>query len=289
LSDGAGPARLYTARLDGGDLREAAALAPDEGAWDAAFSPDGRQIVFTLNRPEAGFEATGGRSHRIALADAATGAVTTLSVSGDEHTPRWSPDGAHIAYTSYETDDAGVRAADLWLAAADASARVRLTDFPAGNVTMPRWSPDGDLIGFIYSAEPNRDTVWMIGAAEGALPTQLSFSPALALDLTWLPGGAGMLAVLRDFRGEATNRVWQIPLVGAADTDALLYPPAANLTNPDYPRFSSEGDRLALRAAYVLRLLTLPDGQGGPVPGAEGNTPAVWSPAGFAGEATCPA
>lgn len=289
LSEGTDPARLFTARLDGGDLREAAAIGADEGAWDPAFSPDGRQLVFTLNRPEAGFEATGGRSHRIALADAFTGAVTTLSVSGDEHTPRWSPDGARIAYASYETDGVGVRTADLWLASADGSARTRLTDFPSGSVTMPRWSPDGELIGFIYSAEANRDTVWMIGAAAGALPTQLSFAPALALDLTWLPTGTAMLAVLRDFRNEVANRVWQIPLVGAADYDAVLYPPTAALTGPDYPRFSSEGDRLALRTTYALALLSLPGGQGGPVAGSEGNTPAVWSSAGFSSEAACPA
>ena len=287
LSDGTAPARLFTARLDGGDLREAAALATEEGAWDPAFAPDGRQIVFTLNRPEAGFEATGGRSHRVALADAATGAVTAVSVSGDEHTPRWSPDGQWIAYTSYEIDEAGARAADLWLAAADGSRRVQLTNFPAGNVTMPRWSPDGDLIGFIYSAEPNRDTVWMIGAAEGALPTQLSFAPALALDLTWLPGGAAMLATLRDFRGEAANRLWQIPLVGTADYDAVLYPPAVPLAYPDYPRFSGVGDQLALRTAYALTLLRLPGGNGGPLDGFEGNTPPVWSPAGFTSEAAC--
>lgn len=287
LSDGTRPARIYTARLDGRDLREAVVLGADEGAWDPAFSPDGRQIVFTLSRPEAGFEATGGRSHRIALADAASGAVTALSVSGDEHTPRWSPDGAQIAYTSYEADEAGVRTADLWLARADGSERTRLTDFPAGSVTMPRWSPDGELIGFIYSAEANRDTVWMIGAAPGALPTQLSFAPALALDLTWLPSGTAMLAVLRDFRGELPNRVWQIPLVGAADYDAVLYPPSANLIYPDYPRFSSEGDRLALRTTYALNLLTLPGGQGEALADSAGNTPAAWSPAGFAGEAAC--
>ena len=289
LSDGSGPARVFTSGLDGSGLREVVMLGPGEGAWDPAFSPDGRLIVFTLSKPEAGFEATGGRSHRVALADAATGAVTVLSVSGDEHTPRWSPDGAQIAYTSYEADEVGVRAADLWLASATGSGRTRLTDFPAGSVTMPRWSPDGELIGFVYSAEANRDTVWMIGAAPGALPTQLSFAPALALDLTWLPSGTAMLAVLRDFRGEVANRVWQIPLTGVADYDAVLYPPAASLPYPDYPRFSSEADRLALRTAYALSLLSLPGGQGGPLAGADGNTPAVWSPAGFAGEAQCPA
>ena len=287
LSDGPEPARVFTARLDGSDRREAAALGPDEGAWDPAISPDGRQMVFTLSRPEPGFEATGGRSHRIALADSVTGAVTALSVSGDEHTPRWSPDGAQIAYTSYETDDAGVRAAELWLAAADGSGRTRLTDFPSGSVTMPRWSPDGDLVGFVYSAEPNRDTIWMIGAAEGAMPTQLSYAPALALDLTWLPTGTAMLAVLRDFRGEATNHIWQIPLVGVADYDGALYPPTASLPYPDYPRFSSGGEHLALRTAYAPWLLALPGGEGSALPDLEGNTPPVWSPIAFSDEATC--
>jgi Tol biopolymer transport system component len=287
MSAGSAPARLYTARLDGSDLREAAALGAGEGAWDASFSPDGARILFTLSRPEAGFEATGGRSHRIALADAATGAVRTVSVSGDEHTPRWSPDGQWIAYAAYETDDSGARAADLWVANGGGGARTRLTDFPTGGVSMPRWSPDGDLIGFIYSAEPSRDTVWMIGNAAGALPTQLSYAPALALDLTWLPGGTALLANLRDFRGELSSRLWQIPLVGIADYDAQLYPPAANLLYLDYPRFYPDGGLLALRSAYALTLLALPGGEAAALPDSTGNTPPVWSSAGFEGEAEC--
>lgn len=281
------PAHLYTARLDGSDLREAVALSPDEGAWDPAFSPDGAHILFTLSRTEAGHEATGGRSHRIALADTAAGVVSTISVSGDEHTPRWSPDGQWIAYTSYEMDDTGLRAADLWVASGGANVRTRLTDFPSGSVSMPRWSPDGELIGFVYSAEPSRDTIWMIGNAAGALPTQLSFAPALALDLTWLPGGAFMLANLRDFRGEIANRLWQIPLVGIADYDAQIFPPAAAILYPDYPRFAPEGGVLALRSAYSLTLVALPGGEAAALPDSMGNTPAAWSPAGFAGEGVC--
>ncbi|HYO87500.1 MAG TPA: hypothetical protein VER79_02570 [Candidatus Limnocylindrales bacterium] len=287
MSVGTSPARLYTARLDGGDLREAGALGVDEGAWDPTFSPDGQRIVFTLSRPEAGREATGGRSHRIAVADVATGAVETVSVSGDEHTPRWSPNGQWIAYSAYETDEAGNRAADLWVASVNDSTRTRLTDFPSGSVTMPRWSPDGDLIGFVYSAEPSRDTLWMIGNAAGALPTQLSYAPALALDLTWLPGGASMLAVLRDFRAETSSRLWQIPLVGIADYDGQIFPPTAAALYPDYPRFSPDGGRLALRSAYALALIELPGGEVALLPNSEGNTPPVWSPAALAGEAQC--
>ncbi|MBZ0303667.1 MAG: hypothetical protein K8J31_28260, partial [Anaerolineae bacterium] len=119
-------------------------------------------------------------------------------------------------------------------------------------------------------------------------PTQLSYQWSLVLDTTWLPDSSAMIASVRDFQDTRDNMLWRIPLVGVADSDATVYLLNRDLGYPDYPRFSPDGRWLAFRSAYNLALVetsnqawTILDDS------ISGNTPPVWSPAGFAGEAAC--
>jgi Tol biopolymer transport system component len=306
LSDGIALARLYSARLDGTELP-----AGDWGVWEPQPSPDGSRIAFVMIRAQ--LELDGSRSYQrhIAFIDSAGGVPQFYSVTGDEAEPRWSPDGEWLAYISYTgrvpgldsnataaptpegmplNPDTLLREAELWVVSADASVKYQLTNFPTGSVRAPRWSPDGFLISFIYSPSGNNDTFWMIGNAQGAIPTQLSFQWSLILDTTWFPDSASILASARDFHATPNNFLWRVPLVGNADTDATRYIPDDALSYVDYPRFSADGRYLALRTSYNLALVdtitqtwTLLD------PALTGNTPPVWSPAGFTGEANCPA
>ncbi len=170
---------------------------------------------------------------------------------------------------------------------ADGTNKFRLTNFPVGSVTMPRWSPDGDLIGFVYSPSANNDTFWMIGAAPDAVPTQLSYEWVLALDLTWLPDSTALIASARDLQGIGENRLWHLPLTGNADQNAVQYITDRALSYLDYPRFSADGNWLAVRSEYALALVNTPDMAWTWLDLPLGNTPPVWSPAGFAGEASC--
>ncbi len=297
-SAGNAPASLYTARIDGGDARQLIAAGDGAGVWEPQWGAD--RIAFTQ------IDANG--DHRIAWIKPETGETGVYSVTGDEHSARWSPDGQRLVYASYEERAAGAdtfstaeptragsvnttqREADLWVVNADGMGKFRLTDFPVGSVSMPRWSPDGDLIGFVYSPSANNDTFWMIGSSANAVPTQLSYNWVLALDLTWLPDSTAMIASARDFQSVSENRLWHIPLVGNADTDAVQYINDPALSYADYPRFSADGQWLALRSEYALELYHTTEFTWQPISGSLlGNTPAVWSPAGFAGEAACPA
>jgi Tol biopolymer transport system component len=310
LSEGRALGRLYSARLDGSDLRELVQYneLPDSrwGVWDARWSPDGSKIAFTMIRDQS-ISGKIKREYHVAWIDPSGGAPQFYSVTGDEHEPQWSPDGQWLAYISYEERVPGVdiystavptpegsapvptiREADLWVVSADGQTKVRLTNFPVGGVRGPRWSPDGLLIGFTYSPSPSNDQFWMIANEAGAIPTQLSGEWSLVLDTTWLPDSSAMVSSVRDFQGTRENMLWRIPLVGLADKNAVPFLVNRDLAFADYPRFSPDGKWLALRSVYNLALVDtttqawtiLDEGVGG-------NTPPVWSPAGFAGEVAC--
>jgi len=312
-SDGPDASRVYTARLDGSDVRALVQydeLLPDAWrAWNPQWQPGGSRVAFTLIRDVPQRDGGVRRTYHIAWVSADGGAPQLYSASGDEHEPQWSPDGAWLAYIAYDERPAGadiystavptpagqtgppaplLREADLWLVRADGQAKQRLTSFPTGSVRGPRWSPDGDLIGFVYSPSPGNDQFYMIAGQAGALPTQLSQQWSLILDLTWLPDGSAMLAAVRDFRDVRDNRLWRIPLLGWADTDAALYLDNPALAYADYPRFSADGRWLAFRSAYALAVVDTATQSWAIFDEAlPGNTPPVWSPAGFQGETAC--
>jgi len=97
------------------------------------FSPDASKLAFTGKRT-MGWDAF--------LADLATGAVSALTEGGRACRPRFSPDGARIAYVSNTADGKG----DIWIMNPDRSGNERLTDRPETYDYFPAWSPDGKWI-----------------------------------------------------------------------------------------------------------------------------------------------
>lgn len=311
-----GQMRIYSANLDGSDVSSMVQYSdlPDAAwsAWEPQVAPAGARIAFTMQREQPQRDNSTLLTHHIAWVPISGGEPQFYSVTGREHTPRWSPDGAWLVYASYDERVAGANVfataaptpppdpgvtppppvtlneADLWVVSADGATKFRLTNFQTGSAHSPRWSPDGDLVSFVYSPSNANDMVWMIANQANAIPTQLTFQWSMILDHTWLPDSSHILSSIRDFRETPENRLWRVPLMGNADANVQPYLADLGLSHADYPRFSPDGQWLAVRSAYTLALVDLEAGTARLLTDVGlDNTPPIWSPGDFAGEAAC--
>jgi dipeptidyl aminopeptidase/acylaminoacyl peptidase len=110
--------------------------------FDAAWSPDGQQIVFTTN--------ISGRFN-LWRVRASGGWPIQLTQSDDrQYNPVWSPDGKWIVY---QQDHAGDELWDLYAIPSDGGEAVNLTNTPAIREQAPHWSHDGNAIAFAYKTK----------------------------------------------------------------------------------------------------------------------------------------
>ena len=99
-----------------------------------------------------------------------------------ESTPRYSPDGTRIVFTS---DRSGYP--EIWTCDADGKQPVQLTRLEGPQTTSPRWSPDGQHIAFVSHAEGHAD-IYVI-QANGGLPLRLTDDPHYDLVPSWSTDG----------------------------------------------------------------------------------------------------
>lgn len=107
-----------------------------------SFSPDGRQIVVKVCRPECG----------LWIENPDDAEPRRLTTEGSDGLPAWSPDGKRIAFS--RNIDGNV---DIYTINPDGSGLQRLTTAP-GNDSVPVWTPDSRQIVF----RSTRNGVWQI-------------------------------------------------------------------------------------------------------------------------------
>src|SRR6185436_1755050 len=107
---------------------------------DPQLSPDGKQILFTIDRADWKQNRRLGHIYRI-NADG-TGQVQLTFGERGENGARWSPDGKTIAFTTRRDPDT---VNQIYLLSVDGGEARRLTNHPTapGNLT---WAPDGKTI-----------------------------------------------------------------------------------------------------------------------------------------------
>ena len=110
--------------------------------FGAAWSPDGKQIVFVSD--------LAGRTN-LWKVSASGGWPIQLTQSDDrQYSPVWSPDAKWIVY---EQDRAGDELWDLYAIPSDGGEIINLTNTPAIRELDPHWSHDGNTIAFGYKTK----------------------------------------------------------------------------------------------------------------------------------------
>jgi Tol biopolymer transport system component len=172
---------VYTMNPDGSNVRQLTNLGPDRGAFFESWSPDGRQIAFTIFSPNAPgqlwiMNADGGNQH-ILLAES----------DFDEERPSFTPDGSSVLFTRCRLD---IEACALYRIGVAGGSLTSITDFDLGiSDYSPKHSPVGQSLAFIgggrrgiicaiYLASPNESTL-----------RQITPAPLSARQPDWSPDG----------------------------------------------------------------------------------------------------
>ncbi len=153
-SERAGSADLFRVHPDGTGLER----LTDDPAFDdqAAFSPDGRRIVFVSTR--------GAGRANLWILDVQTHKAAPLTVGeGGDFRPAWSPDGQWIAFSSDRGSDLPaakgrwerLQLADVYLIHPDGTGLRRVSDH-GGFCGTPKWTSDS--LSVIVYCTPAQDT-----------------------------------------------------------------------------------------------------------------------------------
>jgi dipeptidyl aminopeptidase/acylaminoacyl peptidase len=201
-------------------------ITPDSVvAIDPQVSPDSKRVACVLFplRDRWAHEA------QLAVVELATGALTVLTPTANalNYAPRWSPDGATIAFLS---DRAGFT--NVWLIPAGGGEARPLApeDCEQGD---PRWSRDGRRIAFTRTADADRQL--MVAETGSGVARRVSREPGSHGAISWSPDGERLYALHHSPRhaprvlmhtvadGAATVLATGAP-GGLADPDVFVYP-----------------------------------------------------------------
>src|SRR3989441_5420932 len=169
---------IYTVRQNGHDLRQITNLDADAVTPD--WSPDGRQIVFEIDRPEAPFCS-------IALMNPDGSNIVELTPHTDicEGDPSFTPDGARIVFHRF---DPATNEEAFWSMDLTGNDRQRIPA-PAG-ASDPNVSPNGEKLSFVAFNGEDFGTALVISNIDGSNPFQLTpFRFGVAIKQDWAPDG----------------------------------------------------------------------------------------------------
>ena len=124
------------------------------------ISPDGQTVVFVLEEPgpqPKGQPWRGDQDLWRVSADGSTLPQRWISSPERDWSPRWSPDGARLAFLS-KRNSAGSNDSrtQIYLVEADGRQLRQLTRLN-GDISQFRWSPDGSSLAFLHTEDADLD------------------------------------------------------------------------------------------------------------------------------------
>lgn len=135
------------------------------------------------------------------------GKTCEINSSLNEHTPRFSPDGSMIAFSSDRTGGE-----EIWLAKSDCSEVRQLTNFNEVGVGSPRWSPDGARIAFDRRGNGESD-IYTI-AVNGTDLRKVTDSKGTNTMPNWSPDGRWIYFTSNRAAPYLKNQIWKVPATG---------------------------------------------------------------------------
>lgn len=168
--------------------------------------------------------------------------------------PAWSPNGAQLAYVSFESRKPVVYVHDI------ASGRRRLVANFRGSNSAPAWSPDGRTLAVTLSRD-GVSQIYGLDAAAGGEPRRLSQSSSIDTEPVYAPDGKSIYFV--SDRG-GSPQIYRMPASGGA-ADRVTFTGTYNIS----PSISQDGRWLAyisrVSGAFKLHVMELASGSAIPI------------------------
>ncbi len=157
---------------------------------DFAFTPDGRDIVYTATPVPVEEEAwrTNHDLYAVAIAGGATRQLTTNAAA--DGAPRFSPDGKHFVYRAQARPGCEADRWQLMLMDRDMKSPRSLTASFDASVSSPVWSPDSKRVYFL--SDDRAETAIFAVGMDGS-PARKIFGTGSNASIGVMPDGRGLV------------------------------------------------------------------------------------------------